>query len=229
MTPEAIADVLRLHAAWLAHDPLGRDADLSDADLSDANLSDANLRGANLRGANLSDADLSDANLSDADLSGAKLRGANLRGADLSGAKLRGANLSGAKLRGANLRGANLSGADLSGTCLAPALTDHARAFCRACPADADGYRIVYRTATSQHIGSTHYEPGQTYTAMLSWDVATACHPGIYAGSLEWIRNIYPTAHLVRCRVQDGEWTITAKGCIRCARIEVLDYVPQEE
>ena len=104
-TPEELAEVLRLHRAWISGEDKGQRADLRGADLSGADLRDANLRGA----------DLSGADLRDANLSGAYLRGANLRGADLSGANLRGADLSGANLRGADLSGAYLSGADLRG------------------------------------------------------------------------------------------------------------------
>jgi hypothetical protein len=127
----------------------------------------------------------------------------------------------------ANLYGANLSAADLSGTCLASNLLTMQREFCQACPADTDGYRIVYRTATSQHMGNTIYEPGQTYEApVVSADIVTACHPGIYAASLEWIRRNYGNnVQLVKCRVRDGDWFITAKGAIRTARLEVLEHV----
>ena len=59
MTPETIAETLRLHALWLKQDAAG-----VRCILSDANLRGADLSGANLSGANLSDADLSGANLS---------------------------------------------------------------------------------------------------------------------------------------------------------------------
>ena len=85
MTPETIAETLRLHALWLKQDAAG----------VRCILSDANLRGANLRSANLSGANLSGAYLSGANLSGADLSGANLSGANLSDAALSGANLSG--------------------------------------------------------------------------------------------------------------------------------------
>jgi len=183
-----------------------------------ANLSMANLSGADLRGANLSKADLSMAILS----------GADLRGANLSKANLWNANLWNANLCGANLSGANLSKADLSYTCLDPQLVFLQHAFCRACPADSDGYRIVYRTTESKYVGSQRYEEGQTYEApVLSADIVTACHPGIYAGSLEWMRNEYPNTPLVKCRVQDGDWFITAKGAIRTCKLGVLEYVEE--
>jgi len=81
-TPEELAEVLRLHALWLADADGGIRANLCDANLCGADLYGADLRYANLCGANL--------------------RYANLCGADLYGADLRYANLCGADLRGAN-------------------------------------------------------------------------------------------------------------------------------
>ena len=81
-----IKKILEDHAAWVADNTQGKQADLSWANLRDANLRDANLSGADLSGANLRWADLSGA-----DLSGADLREANLRDANLSWADLRGA------------------------------------------------------------------------------------------------------------------------------------------
>jgi len=95
-TPEELAEVLRLHALWLADADGGIRANLCDANLCGADLYGADLRYANLCGANL--------------------RYANPCGANLRGANLCGANLYGADLRGANLCGANLYGADLYGT-----------------------------------------------------------------------------------------------------------------
>ena len=170
-------------------------------------------------------------NLSRADLSGADLRGADLRGADLRGADLREAKLSEADLRWADLREAKLSeaklyGANLSGTCLDPALVTLQRRFCRECPPLRTGGRIVYRTATSQHVGDTAYEPGHTYTApILSFDCVTDCHPGIYAGSLRWMEENYGGRPLVRCYVRDGDWVISGKGAIRCKKLRVLGPV----
>jgi len=166
------------------------------------------------------------ANLSDANLSGAVLSGANLSGAYLSGAYLLRANLRDANLSGAVLRGANLSGAVLSRTCLDPGLIDLQRTFVRECPPTKHGGRIVWRTATSKHVGSTEYEPGHTYiTPVVSADIATECHPGIYAASHEWFNRHhanYKDDKLVRCYVRDGDWFITAKGAIRCRRLRVL-------
>jgi hypothetical protein len=195
----------------------------SSADRMRQAILDAIAAGANLSGANLSVANLSDANLSDANLSGANLSDANLSGANLSGA-----NLSDANLRDANLSGANLSGANLSGTCLSPDLHTYARQFAQTCkPVGRNGGRIVYRTATSQHVGSTQYTTGKTYTApVLSWDSATACHPGIYAfGTIAELCAEYGDTSAVRCYVRDGDYTITAKNAIRCKRIRVLSEV----
>jgi uncharacterized protein YjbI with pentapeptide repeats len=140
-------------------------------------------------------------------------------------ADLHDANLHGADLSGADLRNANLSGANLSDTCLSSDLHAEQRAFCRACPPiGRHGGRIVYRTAQSKFVGNTCYLPGHTYVApVLSFSCETACHPGIYAGSLEWMQNASGT--LVRCYVRDGDWVITAKGAIRCKRLRVLSKV----
>ena len=160
---------------------------------------------------------------------------ADLSGADLSGAYLSGAVLRRAVLSGADLSGAYLSGADLSDTCLDSQLVQLQRKFCRECPPQATGGRIVYRAATSCHVGSTNYEPGRTYTApVLSFDCATECHPGIYAASLRWMRENYtkkkgyPDLRLVRCYVRDGDWVISAKGAIRCKKLRVLAYYDDE-
>jgi hypothetical protein len=105
-------------------------------------------------------------------------------------------------------------------------LTQVARKFAKECPPLRTGGRIVYRAACSQFIGSTDYIPGSTYVASaLSWSAETECHPGIYAASLKWMQKEYPARDLVRCYVRDGDWTITAKGAIRCSRIRVLNYV----
>ena len=215
MKKEELKDILDKHSKWLRGEEEGSRAYLSGADLSGADLSGAYLSGADLRGA-----DLSRAYLSGADLSRAYLRGAYLSGADLSGA-----NLSGANLSGANLSWANLSRADLSGTCIDPELVNLHRKFCLDCPPLATGGRIVFRTANSQHVGNTTYYPGNTYTApVLSFDCATDCHPGIYAASLEWMRENFPDEPLVVCYVRDGEWVISGKGAIRCKKLRVLRY-----
>ena len=227
---EDLKEILDRHRKWIYGEPEGVRADLSRAYLSRADLSGANLSRADLTRADLSRADLSRAYLSDAYLSRADLSGANLSRANLTRANLSDANLSDADLRGANLTRANLSdayltGANLSGTCLDPRLLQLQRQFCRECPPLATGGRIVYRTATSQHVSSTSYEPGHTYTApVLSFDSVTECHPGIYAGSLRWMQENYPNIALVRCYVRDGDWVISAKGAIRCKKLRVLAY-----
>ena len=135
-----------------------------------------------------------------------------------------GANLAGANLADAHLARADLTGANLTYTCLDPRIHAWQREFVRACPPLRTGGRIVYRTERSQHCGGTVYIPGHTYTApWLSFSAETACHPGIYAGSLEQIRTQYPETRLVRCYVRDGDWTICEKG-VRCARLRVLAY-----
>jgi hypothetical protein len=243
--------ILQEHAEWLRNKG-GKRANLSGAYLSGAYLTRANLSRANLTGADLTGADLTWANLTWAYLTRANLSRANLTGADLTGAdltwanltwaNLTGADLSGAYLTRANLTRANLTGADLTGadltwanltwanltnTCLSPELGKLQRAFALACPpVGRHGGRIVYRTYKSQHVCTTTYEPGHTYVApILSFSVETACHPGIYAGSMKWIDEEYPNMPLVRCYVRDGDWIITAKGAIRCKRLRVLGMV----
>ena len=201
MNKEKLVEVLDLHIKYLHGVDGGKRADLRGASLQGAYLRGAYLRGADLRGA---------------DLQGAYLQGAYLRGADLRDADLHGAYLHGAYLRDADLRGTSIDSR----------LLNAQRTFCKACPPNRQGGRIVYRTAQSQHIGSTRYKPGTTHVAsILSFDAATACHPGIYAASLGWMRLYYEGVQLVRCYVRDGEWTITAKGAIRCKRLRVLSEV----
>src|SRR3990167_936308 len=53
-----LGEVRRLHAMWVAGDPLGKRANLVGANLRGANLRGADLRGADLRGAALRRADL---------------------------------------------------------------------------------------------------------------------------------------------------------------------------
>ena len=146
-----------------------------------------------------------------------------------SRANLSWANLSRANLSGANLSGADLSEANLSGTQLDSALIEKQRAFCKSAKPNKHGGRIVYRTATSNHIGSTEYAVGLTYIAPnLSFASETECHPGIYVfASLDEAREKYPEEKFVRCYVRDGEWVITAKGnaIARCKRIRVLSEV----
>jgi len=51
MTPEQLTEILRLHKAWLNHEPNAVRADLLGADLLGADLTGADLRGADLLGA----------------------------------------------------------------------------------------------------------------------------------------------------------------------------------
>jgi hypothetical protein len=112
---------------------------------------------------------------------------------------------------------------------LSPSLREYARQFAQTCkPVGRHGGRIVYRTATSQRVNNGYaYTVGNTHKAnALSWDASTACHPGIYAyGTLDELRDEFPGKPAVRCYVRDGDYTITAKNAIRCARIRVLSEV----
>ena len=124
---------------------------------------------------------------------------------------------------GADLGGAYLGGANLGGTALDTTLRSLLRTFTKQCPCLRTGGRIVWRTARSQHVGATEYTAGRTYVSpLLSFSAETACHPGIYAGSLQWMQKEYPSQPLVRCYVRDGDWVISAKGAIRCERLRVL-------
>ncbi len=149
---------------------------------------------------------------------------ADLSGANLSGADLSGANLSGANLYRADLSGANLSGADLTETSLDPNNTTRARAIARTLRAGARGGIIAYRTVESKNVGSTQYEPGRTYTApALSWSAETACHPGLYFATLDYLTREYGDRRFVRVYVRAGDWVPCAKGG-RAARFRVLGY-----
>ena len=174
--------------------------------------------------ANLSKANLSKADLSKANLSKANLSKANLYGADLYGANLRGADLSKADLSGANLSKADLSGADLSGSCLDPSthIPDPG-----ALPFEVrEGYAYAWRTRVSQVCGNQQYTPG-LYTAVLSRDTETSCHPGIYFATREWLADNYPNAALVACRVKLGH-IVRAGDKFRTDEIEILAEEPSE-
>lgn len=105
LTPEQLAERVRLHGMWVRREPGGKRADLNCAVLGGAYLFSANLSGAVLDGAYMRGANLYHANLTSAGLTGANLSDANLRNADLSGADLRYAELTGADLKGARLAG----------------------------------------------------------------------------------------------------------------------------
>jgi len=161
------------------------------------------LRGADLCGANLHGADLEGANLHGANLHGADLHGADLRWANLHGANLEGANLHRANLHRANLREANLEGANLEGTCLDPAVFPRrpTQTEIEAAGLELIGGRVYgWRTAASQHSGSTDYMvPGEYQAPVFSIDESTPCHPGIYFSSLVWLSKNYPACAFVRC------------------------------
>lgn len=121
MTPEKLAEIIRLHLKWLRNEEGGVCARMQRADFRGTDLSGALLRGADLSGALFSDVNLAGADFSGANLSGAGLRGTNLKLANFAGANLQDAtfmcaNVTCANLRGANLRGANLRNADLRDT-----------------------------------------------------------------------------------------------------------------
>jgi hypothetical protein len=204
--------------------------DLSGVDLFEADLRGANLNRANLFMADLNRADLNRADLNRADLNRADLNRANLFEADLSEADLSEADLSEANLNRTILIGTNLCGANLHSTCLGPQLLKSQRQIAKACSVRGHSGLLVYRTASSQFVGSTEYVPGHTYRApILSFSAETECHPGIYAGTLETMRDMYADTPLVRCYVRAGDWVITAKkGCIRCAAIRVLSKVERD-
>ena len=207
------------------------DAVLSDADLSDAVLSDAVLRRAVLRRAVLRRADLSGTDLSDADLSDADLSDAVLSDADLSVAVLRRAVLRGAVLRRAVLSGTVLSGTDLSDADLSDcALQDKTKQRRRALKTtlQTNGGLILFRTKQSLHVGSTVYEPGNTYVApVLSECPVTDCHPGIYGLPYDQYRMQYGDNEGVMIYVPFGEWHFVSreKG-FRSRRVRVLADVP---
>jgi hypothetical protein len=60
----------------------------------------------------------------------------------------------------------------------------------------------------------------------VSYSSETACHPGIYAGSLRHIKGDFPDESVfAKCVVEDGDWIITLKGTIRCSKLTVIGYV----
>jgi len=218
--------------------------DLSEAVIVKANLTQSHLRGinlsnavmkgtifarANLDGAILSHADMSETNLLYANLTNADMRKTRLTGSVLAYAKLNradatGANFTDVDLRYTSLVDTNLNNTILDDTCLDKRLYQAQKLFLKECPMLHTGGRIVYRTKRSQNVGSTTYIPGHTYVApYFSFSSETACHPGIYAASLNWIKRELSYTSLVRCYVREGDWVITAKGTIRCKRLRILD------
>jgi uncharacterized protein YjbI with pentapeptide repeats len=140
MSPQELAETLRLHALWMRREGGSRailvgaildgaildGACLDGAILRRASLVGASLRSASLVGASLRSAILVGASLDGANLDGASLVGASLVGASLVGASLVGASLVGASLDGASLRRASIDGAILGGAILDGAILDGA-------------------------------------------------------------------------------------------------------
>lgn len=201
---------------------LFQEADCFQTDFSHCDLHKASFDGASLTYARFKDADLSDSTFFDANLAYVDFCRANLHSARMSSADAAFARFDNAKLWYTDLP------AQCVGTCIDTDLLRFSRRFVKECPPLRTGGRIVYR-AQHSNISNSRYLPGKTYIAnVLSWSTETDCHPGIYAGSARWIFENLPGPY-VKCYVRDGEWTITAKGCIRCARIRVLAYITVDE
>jgi hypothetical protein len=194
-------------------------------------LSRAYLREANLRWTDLSGTDLSLANLRWAYLSEADLSGADLSGADLFGTSLFGTHLSKANLSGANLSGANLSLAVFTDTTLTGTILDPEAKLPKLSNKDieAGGLEVYenrvygWRTEHSQVAGNTHYTvEGSPYVApVFSVDRHTACHPGIYLASKEWLVKNYGKETPIRCYCLRSE-LVHAKDKWRCKRLWVV-------
>jgi len=200
-----------------------------DVSFTDANLSNAVLSHSNLRGARFVETILSYAFLNDCNLDKAYFIDAILYGTSLLQATVEKATFSGTVLSKSNLAEVSMETAIVAKTSLDPKLHTQLRQFCKECPPLRTGGRIVYRTHRSPVIGFTTYKPGHTYTApVLSFSAETDCHPGIYAGSLQWVTSAYPCFPIVECYVRDGDWTITAKGAIRCKKLRVLRVLDKE-
>lgn len=182
-----------------------RGANLHGANLVGANLTRANLTGANLRWANLTDSDLDSATLMNADLTDANLTNAFLSRSDLDGS---------------NLTRANLSGTCLDPTAPCPPISDEE---ILSAGLRIDGEWIVgYRTVYSIHYGENKYVPGMTYRApVFSVCKHTACHPGIYFASTEWLGANYPCEPCVRCMALRRD-TVHAGGKWRTRTLEVI-------
>ncbi len=111
---------------------------------------------------------------------------------------------------------------------------NRSRRFARACPpVNRHGGRVVYRTRVSTIMRGdrmTTYDPGRTYTTdLFDSDPNNECSFGIYAATLDWlkrealVRGYGDDANtVVAAYVRDGDWTITAKGAIRCRRLRIL-------
>jgi len=229
MGMDRLEELVKRHGKWECGVRVNhyRLPDFTDARMINPDLSHLGLDSAIFKETYMAYANFQSAFLQRADFTNASLVGANFAKADLTQANFTGANLFGAVFRNARLDGALFDGAGLSHTCMDEKIHELHRNFCKECPPNKHGGRIVYRTECSMHIGSNEYRPGKTYVAPnLSFDVATDCNPGIYAASLGWMRhNYWECSRLAKCYVRDGDWIITAKGAIRCKRLRVLEIV----
>ena len=167
--PEALAEIVAEHHAWLRGEDSGKRADLSYVD----------LRGADLRYANLNSADLRSAKLSYADLSSAYLSYADLRFAHLSYAKLIYANLSYADLRSANVSYADLSSADLSYSDLRSADVSYA---------DLSYADLSYADLRSANLGYANVSYANVRSANLSY--AELSYANLNAANLESVKHL---------------------------------------
>jgi hypothetical protein len=191
--------------------------DLSEADLSEADLSEADL----------SRVDLSESNLSRANLSRANLSESNLYRANFSRANLSESNLSRANLSESNLSESNLIDSNIIDTCLDPLAKiyeEDVREWCKEfnIGIEEDGTIYAYRTKRSQIVGNTVYSKGIHTAPYFSVDKYTACHPGIYFSSKEWLEKIYIGEELVRIRTHALACCAVNNKC-RARWIEVLD------
>jgi len=231
--PRAYLALLNLHGADLSyailHEVTLRGADLSEADMFAANLTAADLANANLTRVAANHAVFVKANLQEATAHWGSFAQADFTKATLSGADFVRADLEYATLEHTTLWNANFDQANLKWTCLDPAYVEALREFCRACPADERGYRIVYRTKRSPHATpAVEYKTDRPYVApVFSHSASTTCHPGAYAAPKEWMERNYPHEPLVKCLVRDGEWIFDPKGAIRCWKIEPIEEVTE--
>jgi len=88
-------------------------------------------------------------------------------------------------------------------------------------------YVVGFRTTRSQHVGSTEYTVrAEPYCApAFSVCVATACHPGIYLASKEWLSSHYEGQPVVRVRCLRSELVRAGSGDdtkYRCKRLWVV-------
>ena len=137
------------------------------------------------------------------------------------------ANLFRADLTGANLSGAILTVADLTGANLTETILDSSRPCPEATAAlraagmtVRNGTVYAYRTATSQHVGTTDYTtPGEYVAPVFSMDPTTDCHPGLYFASLEWLKDAYPDKPLVGISAAVSDVVATTEGKFRARRL----------